>query len=105
MLKKINRLSKVREFRANRTIQGKTIVLKISEENNLAPRFAFIVSKKIDKRAVIRNKIKRKLSKSIEEVLEKIQNRNYLIIAKKELLNDNNKNEMKLILEKENLLK
>ncbi len=35
-------------------------------------RFGFVISKKIDKRAVVRNKIKRLLRQAVRERLEKI---------------------------------
>jgi len=44
-----------------------------SARNNLDyPRFGFVISKKIDKRAVVRNSLKRKLSASVEEIFDRI---------------------------------
>jgi ribonuclease P protein component len=49
------------------------------------PRFAFIISTKIDKRATRRNKMKRLLSESIHHLLPRLQKHtDYIIIAKKD---------------------
>ncbi|MCX6794075.1 MAG: ribonuclease P protein component [Candidatus Gottesmanbacteria bacterium] len=48
-----------------------------------APRFAFIVSTKIDKRATARNRMRRTMSESIRHLLAKIGSIDGIIIAKK----------------------
>lgn len=57
----------------------------IKTENNLNQnRFGFVVSQKISKKAVIRNKIKRRLREIIRNNLDKIKkNYNVIFIAKK----------------------
>jgi len=72
MLKKTYRLSSVR-LRDSRTTKGKYLVVRYSKNDLDYPRFGFVISKKIDKRAVVRNSLKRKLSVSIEEIFDRIK--------------------------------
>lgn len=92
MLKKINRLQKRSDFGLLRD-KGKFIpgdlfgmsFLKDGEEEN---RFGFIISKKISKRAVDRNRIKRLLSVAIGRNLNLVENKGNKIIflAKRTML-------------------
>ncbi len=72
MLKRKFRLPKER-LRAKKSLNFRDFVLKTSENNLGLSRFGFVVSKKIDKRAVARNKAKRFFRAYIEENLEKIK--------------------------------
>lgn len=58
-------------------------IKKVGQKN---PRFGIIVSNKISKRAVQRNKIRRSLRHAIMELSGKISNFDYLIIVRKNLL-------------------
>jgi ribonuclease P protein component len=51
-----------------------TFLLKIYKNNLSFSRFGFVISKKIDKRAVVRNRTKRVMRSCIEEMLPKIEN-------------------------------
>jgi len=67
------------------------------------PRFGFIVSKKIDKRAVKRNRLKRLFKTAVAKNLDKFKNIDYLFLVKKSALGKSlNKieNEIKKIVEK-----
>lgn len=60
-----------------RVVKGKTISfpnlnLKIAKNGKDLSRFGFVISKKVDKRATVRNRIKRKLRNCLEEKMEKI---------------------------------
>jgi len=75
-------------FRKSKTIAGKLIFFKIKKNSTGSSRFCIVVSSKISKKAVIRNKIKRR----IKEIAKK----NYpglkpgfdiAIIARTEILN------------------
>jgi len=91
MLKKQYRLSDFKKLKS-KTINSPLFTLKYLESGEKVSKFAFIISKKIDKRAVVRNKIKRQLSKSIENILEKIKTGyNFIFIARKEILGKNQK--------------
>lgn len=72
MLKKIHRLSSVKLYNFKQ-IKGKYFNLKIASNEVGFSRFGFVISKKIDKKAVVRNSLKRKLSVSIERIHDKIK--------------------------------
>lgn len=71
MLKKENRLTEKNEFnnvfKRSKTSSGRFVFLKALENGLSVNRFGFIVSSKISKRAVIRNKIKRRLREIIHK--------------------------------------
>ena len=78
MLPKKNLIPLRKEFRSIRTV-GKVangvlfgmIVRQTSEQ--VAPRFAFVVTKKIDKRSVVRNQVKRKLAAAVALYMESVK--------------------------------
>lgn len=80
MLKKINRIHLRDEFsevlKKGRMIQTPLFGVKVLNVSSLdklgtdVPRFGFVVSKKISKRAVDRNKIKRRLCQVLQGRLE-----------------------------------
>lgn len=72
MLKKENRLP-AQGLRAKKVFTTDDFTLKISENNLDRKRFGFVVSKKIDKRAIGRNKIKRIYRACIEKDLKEIK--------------------------------
>lgn len=89
MLKKRNRLAKA-FLRGERTITSPFYILKIKKNGELVSRFGFIVSKKIDKRAIVRNRIKRKMRFCIEQNLDKIiKGYDFLFILKKNIEKEN----------------
>ena len=59
MFKRQNRLPRGIRFNNSGTFQTNAFVLRIKENGLTLNRFGIIVSKKIDKRAVVRNKVKR----------------------------------------------
>lgn len=65
MLPKENRLKKEKEFEAvfkgGRTIKGKYVFLRYLINGTDKTRIGFVVSKKISKLAVVRNKVKRRM--------------------------------------------
>ena len=67
MFKKGLRLPKNIRFTKENQISSNFFLIKISENKTEYKRFAVVVSKRIDKRAVIRNKIKRQIRRCIEE--------------------------------------
>jgi len=86
MLKKSNKITKTKEF-DNVFQNGKSsfnslIGVKVIKNNLKEPRFGIIVSTKVSKKAVIRNKIKRQIRSIIFEELNKIkQNLDCIIIT------------------------
>lgn len=83
MLKRKFRLPK-KKLGAKKSLNVGDFVLKTSENNLGLSRFGFVVSKKIDKRAVVRNKSKRFFRSYIEENLDKIKpGHDFLFILRK----------------------
>jgi ribonuclease P protein component len=61
--------------------------LKVSKNSEEVSRFGFLVSKKIDKRAVVRNRAKRILRGCVERSLSQIKGGyDFLFIARKDLV-------------------
>ena len=74
MLKKLNRLSKERDFtkvfKKARSFHGPNLTLKVVPNGNRASRFGFVISNKINKRATRRNAIKRRLRAIVMDNLD-----------------------------------
>ena len=71
MLKKENRLTKRKDFervyKKGRGIKADSLFLKILENEQEATRIGIVISKKVSKRAVIRNKIKRRIREIVKK--------------------------------------
>ena len=67
MFKKGLRLPKSIRFTKENQISSNFFLIKIPDNKTESKRFGIVVSKRIDKRAVIRNKIKRQIRRCIEE--------------------------------------
>lgn len=94
MLSKNHRLKKTKEiervFEKGHWYQQDFISLKLFKNQLGVSRFAIIVSTKIDKRAVVRNKIRRWLSEMIRKKLPAITaGYDILLIPKKEISHKN----------------
>lgn len=86
MLKKENRTNSVGVKTKNK-ISTPLFNLSLSDNNLGLSRFSFIISKKIDKRAVVRNKTKRKIRSVIEEMLDSVgKGRDFVFYLKKDLV-------------------
>jgi len=73
MLKRIFRLPKGTRFNNSRLLSSPLFIIKVRENGLSFNRFTIIVSKKIDKRAVVRNRIKRLISSCIEELYKDLR--------------------------------
>lgn len=71
MFKRKYRLPK-KYFRGERTLYSSLYTLKLAKNGKKASRFGFVISKKIDKRATVRNRIKREFRKCIEDKIDQI---------------------------------
>jgi len=115
MLPKKNRLDLKREFlqikKSGRIIGGESFNFLFQKKatNFCPPVFAFVVSKKIEKKATKRNKIKRLLSEAVRSFLIQIRpGVKGVFLVKKEILGKNLteiKTEIENIFKKENLFK
>ncbi len=73
-----------------KTISTPFFNLKLAQNGEGVSKFAFVVSKKVDPRAVVRNRTKRVLRSGIEENVDKIKKGfDFLFILKKEAVGKN----------------
>jgi ribonuclease P protein component len=87
MLKRKFRLPRGVKFNNCRIISNPLFTLKAKENRLLTNRFSIVVSKKIDKRAVVRNRIRRLLNSCIQEFGSELQKGyDMIIIVKKSAL-------------------
>lgn len=87
MLPKVDRLKKKQDiewvFQKGEGFKEDFLVLKIAKNRLSQARFAFIVSRGVSKKAVIRNRIRRKLSEAVGMRLKKLKKGiDVLIIAR-----------------------
>lgn len=92
MLQKQFRLpASVRLFHA-KTLFTPYFTVKVAPNTDQGNRFGFIVSKKIDKRAVGRNRLKRRFRANIEQLKDGlIGNHDFLFLLKKEAVDQTTK--------------
>lgn len=85
MLKKKYRLPSGIRLEKARIKSFKYFVLKTAGNNFSYPRFAFVISKKVDTKAVVRNRIKREMTNAISKIIDKITaHTDMIFILKKE---------------------
>ncbi len=73
------------------TIPAPFFVLKVAYNNYNYSRYGFVVSKKIDKRAVVRNRLKRSIRSCIEQSITQIKpGYDMLFILRKKSLEEKN---------------
>ncbi len=70
-------------FKSEKSFISPFYVLKVAK-NNTGPRIAIVVSKKVSKKAVTRNKIKRMVRSFLEKNIKLEDNRDLLFLIKKE---------------------
>lgn len=69
MLKRIYRLPPKTKLNKNDSLSTKFYRLIIAENGLPYSRVGFVISKKVDKKAVIRNRIRRKMTNSVEKII------------------------------------
>jgi|SRR3989338_3173375 len=108
MLRKQYRLLTRLPAHSSRIYKIPYFTVRVSKNNVSVSRFGFVVSKKIDKRSVVRNKLKRQMSSCIQKHLGKIQQSlDMSFFLKKEVLGlpkEGLAEEIELFLKKEKLL-
>jgi len=72
-----NRLSKKLDFdtvfKGGRTVKGSFLFIRVIENGRQMSRFGFVISSKVFRQAVVRNKVRRKLSEVLRLNLGKIR--------------------------------
>lgn len=98
MLAKKNRLSaaEIEYAKTNGLKRNSNNFTLLYSQTELDPKFAIVVSKKVSKKAVDRNKIKRIVREAIKANINKLKG-NYLIIARPNVLNLENEQIVKEI--------
>ncbi len=78
MLPKINRIKKKKDFedifKKGKSLKNGFLIFKVAGNGLGQSRFGFVVSQKVSKKAVVRNKIKRRMSGIIRLNLKNIKN-------------------------------
>ena len=77
MLKKINRIHLNKEFDRvfnGQSFYGKSLGIKLAKNDLTITRFGIIVSAKVSKKAVARNRVKRQLREIVQQELPKLKN-------------------------------
>jgi ribonuclease P protein component len=90
-----------------RTLRAKYFTIKISHNSVINSRVGIIVSKRVDKRAVVRNRVRRRIAAIMYELLPGVQagydmlfivNKELIILSQKDLIQ-----EIKLVLSKQGI--
>lgn len=89
-LNKKNRLKKKKDFetvfKKGKAVRGNFLFGKYYKNDLGIPRIAFVVSLKVSKKAVIRNRIRRIISEVVSKNLSKVQPSDIIMIADKKIL-------------------
>lgn len=91
-MKRENRIRSKREFleikNKGRVLYSPLFGFLIYKKDDNLKKFGFVVSKKISKKAVKRNQIRRRLSEIIRNKIEKVENGTRIVfLTKQEILN------------------
>lgn len=87
MLKKAYRLPLGKQFAPSQTLSSPLFTLRYTHNNLSHSRFGFIISKRIEKRATKRNRIRRLLANSIEtRIAEIVNGKDILFIVRKQIV-------------------
>jgi ribonuclease P protein component len=110
MLKKTNRINTTRElqkvYRSGKTLHTPALVIKFAATPGTKSRVGLVVSKKISKKAVERNRIKRSVREQMRKILPELAVGDYMLVAKPAAANYLNKeliSQLQAVLKKANL--
>ncbi|HEX7042514.1 MAG TPA: ribonuclease P protein component [Patescibacteria group bacterium] len=87
MLAKEYRLPSTISFKSSKIFHSPLFTIKVIRNNLKNSRFGFIAGKKLDKRAVVRNKTKRKVRDIIEKEYLGVKNLDLLFLLKTPSIN------------------
>ncbi|OGH21403.1 MAG: ribonuclease P protein component [Candidatus Levybacteria bacterium RIFCSPLOWO2_01_FULL_38_13] len=87
MLSRGHRLPRNVSFKGAKKSSSRFFVLKIKDNNQKIDRFSIVVSKKTEKRAVLRNRARRQVASCIEKNMLKIKaGKDLLIVLNKNII-------------------
>lgn len=99
MLSRINRIKKEKDFESafknSKSFKNNLFILRIKKNDLGLNRFGFVVSKKVSKKAVVRNKIKRILTEAVKTHIKNIKSGTDLIIIALPGIEEKNFSEVK----------
>ncbi len=85
MLPPKNRLTKKKDFelvfKKGQSVKQDFLLAKALKTDAKASRFGFVVSKKVSTKATVRNKVRRRLQKAVQDILPKIKTTTDVIIV------------------------
>ncbi|MGA2911781.1 MAG: ribonuclease P protein component [Candidatus Levyibacteriota bacterium] len=85
MLKRENRLAKIIRMAGEKKYFSPLFTIRIAENKDNQVRFGFVVSKRVDKKAVVRNRTKRVLRDVAAGFIRNLTGKDIVIVAKKSL--------------------
>lgn len=84
MLSRVNRIKKKKDFefifKNSKSFKNSLFILKIAKNNLDISRFGFVISKKISNKAIIRNKIRRRVSDIAKEIISDVEKGKDLVL-------------------------
>lgn len=85
MLSKLSRIKKEKDFeeifRDSKSVKTALFIFRLRKNSMGFNRFAFVVSKKVSTKAVVRNKVRRRLSEAIKAKLSQLKTGNDLVVV------------------------
>lgn len=94
MLQKQNRLSIIRRKTNDVFFSSPLFDISVSNNSGETAKFGFVVSKRVNKSAVVRNRTKRVLAGAVKEILDKVISGKDVVIVAKRKLSFNQKEEV-----------
>lgn len=85
MLKRENRLAKIVHKAGEKKYFSPLFNVRMTDNKDDKVRFGFVVAKKVDKKAVVRNRTKRVLRAVAEDFLKYLNGKDIVVVAKKSL--------------------
>lgn len=103
MLDKVNRLKKKNDFeevfKKGKSFKSSFLILKAAPNKLKESRFGLVVSQKVSKKAVVRNKVRRRLSESIKSMVKDIKEGKDIVLIALPGIKDKSLSEIREILE------
>ncbi len=93
-----NRKDFQRVFKYGRGFSIDSVFLKIKEKKTKTSRFGFVISRKATKKAVVRNKMRRHMQVSVQELLPRIKKPADMVFIVRSAIKKSNYKEIKQLI-------